>query len=645
MHAAVSDRVRHDEHADEAEQRDARRARRVRRSRSRSGARPGVRDGRCRPAPVRRTSRAWPTHERGRQTRRVGSRSWESRRRCWCSECSSRPAPSAAVGRLVRAATAGRRSTRGAGRCGARRRRAGPGATSRRAPGSCGGALDPQTATGLALTLAVGVVVRRRRRPRGARVRGPLERRPRSGSTGASTNWAGTNATDLSTHGAEGGDPARAARSVVDHARGRARRGGGRHDRRTRRQAHRAHGGGVPRHRRRRAEPDLERRQVRRRPGPSHVPSARRVLGSVVPERPHDRGVRLLLRVRGGARSRPRSAPSAAAPGRRARHRDDGRDDPGDARRALAHRRRSPARRWGWRGSRSARSRSVAGCCGSARRSSRVSGPRTSPSAGAVSAVGGRRRRPRGRHRRRRARPARRGIRRGRRWRRCAARAGPSGTVAARRAVRPRRRTRACRRRTRLVGRGDVERGERELEDPRIRLHDADRARVDDATPTSTPSPGPTWRISRSRSRCAISPSAFDTTPSATPVAASARRPGIAPGDHVEPERGVGELAVEVAVHLVVVAPTPSVHASTYGAQVGLPAADPVGVDVEGGGEGGRGAVVRVGQPVRRRPSTPARANAATMRCGLGQQEDPAGVEQHRLRSSSGRPSRSDGTQ
>ena len=34
-------------------------------------------------------------------------------------------------------------------------------------------------------------------------------------------------------------------------------------------------------------------------------------------------------------------------------------------------------------------------------------------------------------------------------------------------------------------------------------------------------------------------------------------------GDDVEPERGVGELAVEMAVHLVVVRPTPSVHAST----------------------------------------------------------------------------------
>jgi hypothetical protein len=47
---------------------------------------------------------------------------------------------------------------------------------------------------------------------------------------------------------------------------------------------------------------------------------------------------------------------------------------------------------------------------------------------------------------------------------------------------------------------------------------------------TGTPRPGPTCRISSSRSRSPITPSAFDTTPSRTPVPASARSPAADPG-------------------------------------------------------------------------------------------------------------------
>jgi len=55
---------------------------------------------------------------------------------------------------------------------------------------------------------------------------------------------------------------------------------------------------------------------------------------------------------------------------------------------------------------------------------------------------------------------------------------------------------------------------------------------------TGTPEPGPTWQIASSRSRASTDPSALETIPIRTPVAASAgspsidsrRRPAQAPG-------------------------------------------------------------------------------------------------------------------
>ena len=135
--------------------------------------------------------------------------------------------------------------------------------------------LDPQAATGLASTLSIAVVVlggallavlafarpfqphfvadRPRRRELGRHERhGPVD------------------------DGAQGAHPARELRGR-DHALRRARRCGRRQDA-PRAAAGRAHGRGIPHDRRRRAEPDLEPREVRGRPRPAHAPPARRVL-------------------------------------------------------------------------------------------------------------------------------------------------------------------------------------------------------------------------------------------------------------------------------------------------------------------------------------------------------------------------------
>ena len=110
---------------------------------------------------------------------------------------------------------------------------------------------------------------------------------------------------------------------------------------------------------------------------------------------------------------------------------------------------------------------------------------------------------------------------------------------------------------------------------------------------TSTPTPGPTCSSSRSRRRSPIMPSAFDTMPSRTPVAASSARPVAAPGRLPVPERGVGELAVEVEVHLLAEV---GGHAALVGValEVGRPARGPVGFGIEVDAEARRRGVVRV---------------------------------------------------
>ena len=105
---------------------------------------------------------------------------------------------------------------------------------------------------------------------------------------------------------------------------------------------------GLPRPGHRRAEPAREHGEVARRPGPTRHRPAWHLQRPVLPVGPLGHRRRRLRRFR----PRPRPAPVAAHEGRprrrcrRPRHR--GGRQPGAARRALAHRRRSPDWPFGW---------------------------------------------------------------------------------------------------------------------------------------------------------------------------------------------------------------------------------------------------------------------------------------------------------
>ena len=147
--------------------------------------------GGARPEPVRRTSRAWPTHDRGRQTRRVGS----------SIVGVSSPmlvlgvllaAGAVAAGRgLVRAGRGGRRSTRArpAARCApsASRSRSSEQAHARVRPAAPRPAdrhrARARRSPSASWWSAAG--------PRRARARGPLATRPPLRIDRGVTNWAG----------------------------------------------------------------------------------------------------------------------------------------------------------------------------------------------------------------------------------------------------------------------------------------------------------------------------------------------------------------------------------------------------------------------------------------------------------------------
>ena len=158
------------------------------------------------------------------------------------------------------------------------------------------GRLDPGTATGLALTLALAITVDRWPRRRRARLPGALERLPRPGSTRSVGGWAQRPRRSAGRRSSSSSSPtSRAPRLTILVL---ARRDGRRDD-----SGAEPVGAAVPDHGRRRRGPARQRRQAASRPRPTLVQPHRRDPRPLVPERPfrHRSGALRLGGARAGA--------------------------------------------------------------------------------------------------------------------------------------------------------------------------------------------------------------------------------------------------------------------------------------------------------------------------------------------------------
>ena len=180
-----------------------------------------------------------------------------------------------------------------------------------------------------------------------------------------------------------------------------------------------------------------------------------------------------------------------------------------------------------------------------------------------------------------------------------------------------------------IVG-GDIERVQGEGEDPGVGLHDTDRTRIDLAADRD-PDSGADLEYLEITEALGHDPVGVRHHTEDHPSCGERAQTITTARDDVEPERRIGELAVEVAVDLLTVT---DIHAARadVGLQVTTPTRGPVGVDVELDAELDRGAVMGIVKDRgvdRDLGACEGRGHAM----GLGQQKDAPGIEQHGARS------------
>ena len=174
----------------------------------------------------------------------------------------------------------------------------------------------------------------------------------------------------------------------------------------------------------------------------------------------------------------------------------------------------------------------------------------------------------------------------------------------------------------------DAHQVERDLEDAGVRLHHSQVAGVDDELDRDA-DPGTDLADLEARQTLAHQPVGVRHDPQADVGGGQGREALLRARDRFDPQRGVGELAVDVTVGL---GPSIGFDAAflDVGLQVGEPCVGPAGLDVDVDGETSRGAVVGRGQ-CRRVDGALGTLERGDHPLPIGEDEDAAGVEEDRF--------------